>query len=630
VQTYRLPWRTFGPRVVAREVVTVLILLGSYKLAFQQRFEFRIPDLYMRVMIESMVLVVGALYIGMLANRTHLRSWRHTSMRDVLAIVRGLFAAMIVLLLLRALTVDGIVMLDAWDRVPLSVIVATMGIAPTFEVGVRALWRLLMEDRERRLTGRPPRSRALLVGSGVVAAGVLRDSRVNGAASLAVVGVITDDTGLHGQLVQGVAVLGDEAGLAGHAALTGANTIVIALDEPDPDRIRAIARAAAPLGLEVRIRPGSVLLDDAPATDDVMVRPLALEDLLQRPTARLDIAGLTDVLTGQALLVTGAGGSIGSELVRQLVRFDPSHLVLVDRAETPLWAIEREVRALAPDLRVTAVICDVGDRGLIEQVLDRARPNAVFHAAALKHVPILESNVGAAIVTNVVGTRTLVDACIAAGVPRFVNVSSDKAVDPTSVMGATKRVAECYVQAVADATGRAYVSVRFGNVLGSAGSVVPVFEEQIAAGGPITITDPDMTRYFMTIPEACQLIVQAALIGSGGEVLVLDMGEPVRIVDLAHDLIRLKGLTPEVDIAIEIVGARPGEKLHEALTMADEQVDRSLHPSILVARPRGTKTLDAVSAERIDQLHALVAAGAYDDARATLFELTAPTGASPA
>jgi FlaA1/EpsC-like NDP-sugar epimerase len=325
-------------------------------------------------------------------------------------------------------------------------------------------------------------------------------------------------------------------------------------------------------------------------------------------------------------MVTGAGGSIGSELCRQLVRYAPSRLVLFDRGETPLWAIQRELAAIAPHVELSAIIGDVADRGLLDQVLTEKPPAVVFHAAAMKHVPLLETNNGAAVTTNVVGTANLVDACVDSGVPRFVLVSTDKAVEPTSMMGATKRVAERYVQHVAATTGRPYVAVRFGNVLGSAGSVVPVFEQQIAEGGPVTITDPEMTRYFMTIPEACQLIVQAALIGSGGEVLVLDMGEPVSIGDLANDLIRLRGLEPGRDIEVRVTGVRPGEKLHEALTLPEERVDRSLHPSILVARASETNWPEA--RERVDELHALILAGAYEAARRETFGLAGADTAS--
>jgi FlaA1/EpsC-like NDP-sugar epimerase len=291
------------------------------------------------------------------------------------------------------------------------------------------------------------------------------------------------------------------------------------------------------------------------------------------------------------VLVSGAGGSIGSELCRQVCRFAPRTLILLEQAENPLFHIHRELLAAHPDLRLVPCIADVCDRPRVEAVFAEHRPDVVFHAAAHKHVPMMEWNPGEAIKNNVVGTRTLADVADRSGTGAFVMISTDKAVNPTSIMGASKRVAELYTQALSRRSKTRFVTVRFGNVLGSAGSVIPIFKEQIARGGPVTVTHPEMKRYFMTIPEACQLVLQAGTMGQGGEIFILDMGEPVKIVDLARDLIRLSGFEPD-DIDIEFTGMRPGEKLFEELSVGDENAQKTHHPKIFVGKTQAPALAD--------------------------------------
>jgi FlaA1/EpsC-like NDP-sugar epimerase len=286
------------------------------------------------------------------------------------------------------------------------------------------------------------------------------------------------------------------------------------------------------------------------------------------------------------VMVTGAGGSIGSELTRQIARFAPSRLLLVERSENALFVVDRELRAMFPALTIVPVVADVGDAPRIHAVLARYRPAVVFHAAAHKHVPMMEDNPGEAVKNNILGTKTLADLCHQNAVGTFVMISTDKAVNPTSVMGATKRVAELYIQSLSARSETKFVAVRFGNVLGSNGSVVPIFREQIARGGPVTVTHPEMKRYFMTIPEAAQLVLQAGCMGQGGEIFVLDMGEPVKIVDLARDVILLSGLRPGIDIHIEFTGLRPGEKLFEELSVDDENAQKTRHPKVFIGKLR--------------------------------------------
>ncbi len=291
-----------------------------------------------------------------------------------------------------------------------------------------------------------------------------------------------------------------------------------------------------------------------------------------------------------AVMVSGAGGSIGSEICRQVCRFGPAALLLVERAENNLFNIHRELSARFPGVVTYPCVADVGDAARMEELFEAHRPTVVFHAAAHKHVPMMEWNPGEAVKNNVFGTKALADLADRSGVERFVMISTDKAVNPTSVMGVSKRVAEMYVQALSQHSRTRFVTVRFGNVLGSTGSVIPIFKEQIAAGGPVTVTHPEMKRYFMTIPEASQLVLQAGMMGEGGEIFILDMGEPVKIADLARDLITLSGFEPGVDVEIEFVGARPGEKLFEELSVRAENAEKTRHPKIFVGRfrpPRG-------------------------------------------
>jgi FlaA1/EpsC-like NDP-sugar epimerase len=314
------------------------------------------------------------------------------------------------------------------------------------------------------------------------------------------------------------------------------------------------------------------------------LRSVAIEDLLGREPVMLDTQSLEAMLKDHVVLVTGAGGSIGSELCRQVARFAPKRLVLVERSEPALFEIHRELVAHHAAVDLVPCIADICDVGRVRAVFGAHRPTVVVHAAAHKHVPMMEWNPGEAIKNNVGGTKTVADAAHEFGVQQFVMVSTDKAVNPTSMMGATKRVAELYVQALNQRSKTRFVAVRFGNVLGSAGSVIPIFKEQIAKGGPVTVTDPEMRRYFMTIPEASQLVLQAATIGRGGEIFVLDMGQPVRIVDLARDLITLSGLVPDKDIEIRFTGLRPGEKLFEELSTAEEKAEKTRHPKIYIGR----------------------------------------------
>jgi FlaA1/EpsC-like NDP-sugar epimerase len=346
--------------------------------------------------------------------------------------------------------------------------------------------------------------------------------------------------------------------------------------------IRRIHAECEQIGLPVKIIPG--IYEILKGTVNLSrLREVTIEDLLGRDAVELDMEAIESFLRGKRVLVTGAGGSIGSELCRQVARFGPSRLILAEQAENPLFYVHKELVEAGTGLDIAPCIVDICDSRRVDQLFARLRPQVVFHAAAHKHVPMMEWNPGEAIKNNVFGTKKVADAADRYGVEAFVMISTDKAVNPTSIMGASKRVAEIYVQSLAQRSQTKFVAVRFGNVLGSAGSVIPIFTQQIRKGGPVTVTHPDMTRYFMTIPEACQLVMQAATMGKGGEIFVLDMGKPVKIVDLARDLIRLSGFSEE-EIRIEFSGVRPGEKLYEEISTKAENMDKTRHPKIFIGR----------------------------------------------
>jgi FlaA1/EpsC-like NDP-sugar epimerase len=430
-----------------------------------------------------------------------------------------------------------------------------------------------------------PSRLTLLYGAGRTGVLMARSAERNPAAGVVPVGFLDDDRALAGKIVSGFRVFGGREHLARVVALTGARTLLITMPSAAGAAVRPVVDAALALGLEVRTVPSLTDLLDG-SVDAYRMRKVRLEDLLRRPIVTEHVSAVESIVKDRTVMITGAAGSIGSELARQVFALGPSRLILVDRAESPLYLLQRELEAREAHGKgggmVRTLLANITNREAMDHLIGTEAPSVIFHAAAYKHVPMMESHPSDAMFVNVSGTMAVLDAAAKAGVERFVLVSTDKAVRPSSVMGASKRVAEMLVADTARRTGRPYVSVRFGNVLGSNGSVVPIFQEQLENGEPLTITDPAMTRFFMTIPEAAWLILDAAALGRSGDLFVLDMGEPVRIMDLAHDLVRLAGRDPDSQ-PIEIVGLRPGEKLHEELFYASERVQPTENPKVLRA-----------------------------------------------
>jgi O-antigen biosynthesis protein WbqV len=461
--------------------------------------------------------------------------------------------------------------------------------------GPRFIYRLIKDRGLSRIAqvSRHPRVPVLLIGASDAAEVFIREmARGATAAPYRVVGVVDDRPGFAGAQIHGVRVFpgaDNVTDVIDKLDRRGERPQRIILTERlDGDKVRGLFDAADAGGLTLARLPR--LTEFQASGDGAMeVKPIAIEDVLGRPQTVLDRDAMKDLIRDRRVMVTGAGGTIGSELVRQVSAYGPAHLTLYDNSEFSLYNIDATLAESHPALSRSAVLGDVRDRDRLDGVLAAEKPDLVFHAAAYKHVPMVEANPNEGILTNVMGTRNVADACRAAGIATMVMVSTDKAVNPTNVMGATKRIAELYCQALgAAAGGTRFVTVRFGNVLGSTGSVVPLFQRQLAAGGPLTVTHPDMTRYFMTVREAVDLILQATAIedgdhGAAGEIFVLEMGEPVRIDDLARQMIRLAGLQPGDDIAIEYTGIRPGEKMHEELFLASETLVPTSRAGVLLA-----------------------------------------------
>jgi FlaA1/EpsC-like NDP-sugar epimerase len=562
-------------------VADFVSVVAATLLAFLVRFEephwiienFRLVGIYLALSVPV------RLFIFFLAGM-YRRLWRHASVGElrpilVAAIGGGAACAAIGLVLMPVTSLTP-------SRVPFPVVfidtflTATLIALPRLiaRVGRRGYLRRRRDDAGKRV---------LIAGAGDAGKLVAKELFASSRLGLHPIGFVDSDATKHGHMLAGLPVFGPLAHIPEIVERFAIAEIIIAMPSASGTVIRQVVRAALSCGIPTRTVPSlpEIISRQGNATG---LREVEIQDLLRRDAVETDLAAVAELATSETVLITGAGGSIGAELCRQVARLAPSRLVILGHGENSIFDILQELTLSSPQVEIVPVIADIRDRNRINRVFHQYRPHAVFHAAAHKHVPLMEDNVLEAITNNVAGTRNVVDAAIETSVQHFVLISTDKAVRPTSVMGATKRVAEQIVQHAATKYQRNFVSVRFGNVLGSRGSVVPTFLRQIRAGGPVTVTHPEMRRYFMTIPEAVQLVLQAGALGNGGEVFVLDMGEPIRVVDIATDLIRLSGLEVGADIEIRYTGVRPGEKLYEEMFFTAEHVLPTDHPKVLRAR----------------------------------------------
>ncbi len=572
-----------------------LSLLGSFLL----RFEFSIPDEYFPILYVWVVALLTIRSVCFASFGMFSGMWRYTGARDLVSLFKAatlstlVFAAFLLLGGQRVFSRSTVVFPRSIFFIDWMVTTVLVG---GLRFGIRTLWHLASQSATARNSSDRPR-RILVVGAGNAGEMLVREMLKSHTTRYDPVAFVDDDARKMGQRIHGIPVVGAVAQVAEIARAREVEEVVVAVPSASGREMRRVLEACKTAGVPIRTIPGMDQVIDGSVTVS-QLRNVAIEDLLGREPVTLDARSISDFLTGRVVMVTGAGGSIGSELCRQIARYRPAQLLLVERAENALFEIHRELIRRFPEVNIVACVADVCDRSRVESLFRTHRPFAVLHAAAHKHVPMMEMNPGEAVKNNVGGTRLLADMAALYDAKHFVLISTDKAVNPTSVMGATKRVAELYVQALSGRSKTRFVAVRFGNVLGSAGSVIPIFREQIAAGGPVTVTHPEMRRYFMTIPEASQLVLQAGAMGKGGEIFVLDMGEPVKIVDLARDLITLSGLRPDHDIEIQFSGVRPGEKLFEELNSVDEQADKTLHPKIFVGRlqaPRFEEVVEGIA-----------------------------------
>lgn len=555
----------------------LVIISLAFFLAFLIRFDFSLPagewNLFSRLILP-LVLIKMTVFWWMGLNHGW---WKYVSLADVIDIFKANVTGSACFLLYVAL-VHGL------EGVPRSVLLLDGILCFLLICGVRFTTRAYRENylpmnSVRENGGK----RVLIIGAGYAGQAIVKEMRINDSLTMSVMGYIDDDPAKQNQRFQGVQVLGTREDLNRVTVELRIEEIIIAIPSATGKQLCSIVDCCMEARVKFKTLPGVGDLIDEKVTVQ-LIKDVDLEDLLGRDTVELDEGRIRNYLQGKRILVTGAAGSIGSEICRQVARFQPESMVLLEKAETPLFYMERELRERFPDLHLTAVIGDIRHRQHIVSVFEDYLPEVVFHAAAYKHVPMMEANPESAVNNNVRGTKIVADAAHSIGVRHFVMISTDKAVNPTNVMGASKRAAELYIQNLSRLSNTHFVTVRFGNVLGSSGSVIPIFKEQIAKGGPLTVTHPDVMRYFMTIPEAAQLVLQAGSMGRGGEIFLLDMGDPVKILNLAEEMIRLSGFTPYEDIDIVFTGLRPGEKLFEELLLSGEGIRSTAHAKIMVAQ----------------------------------------------
>ena len=553
---------------------TILINL-AYVFALLLRFEWEIPVVYLKANLELSVFITIIFLLSFYFFRLYNRVWRYAGTDELLSIgfsaTIGSVATIVMLHFLPRLYIPRSIPVMAW-----LIIILLIG-------GSRFCWRLLFDYLKRAAPTKATPRRVLIVGAGDAGATVVRELRNHKGGVLEPAGFVDDDPARQKARILGLQVLGRREAIPYLVEKHEIAEIIIAIPSASGDTIRQIVSICRETPAKLRILPGLYELINGQVTIN-QIREVRVEDLLGREPVEVNLQEIAGYLSGKVIMVTGGAGSIGSELCRQVARFKPRTLVILDNSENGVFELEQELNINWPGLNLEVEVADIRDRAKVFYLLDSYHPEVVFHAAAHKHVPLMERHPEEAVKTNIFGTKNVAEAAIKSGVKTFVLISTDKAVNPTSVMGATKRVAEMVIQSLNRAGKTNFVAVRFGNVLGSRGSVIPVFQKQLAAGGPLTVTHPEMVRYFMTIPEAVQLVIQTGAMTKNGGIFILDMGKPVKIVDLARDLIRFSGLEVDRDVKIEITGIRPGEKLYEELLTSEERASATAHSRIFIAR----------------------------------------------
>ncbi|OGQ01018.1 MAG: hypothetical protein A2Z51_09705, partial [Deltaproteobacteria bacterium RBG_19FT_COMBO_52_11] len=565
------------------------LIIGSYLLSYLLRFEWQVPQREWQNFNSTLPYILifklfsfwfFGLYRGM---------YRYISLVDLLNVIKATATSSASIIL-------AILFLYRFEGFPRSVFIIDWILTLVFIGGLRVSIRLFLLEKERgffslrqvfqprseRVLSKPEKS-LIIIGAGDAGEKMLREIRDNSRLNYNVLGFLDDDPRKQGMKIHGVPVLGPIYKIQQLASQGGIDEILIVVPSASARQMRGIIEICGKTGLKIQTTPGMGELINGKVSFKT-IREVSFEDLLGRDPVNLDVRTIGDYLTDKVLLVSGAAGSIGSELCRQITKFHPQNLILLDKTENSLFHLEMEFRQMFPQTFITPVLGDVQNRGFLDRLFAAYRPQGVFHSAAYKHVPIVELNPWEGVFNNIIGTRNIVEASHQYETERFIMISTDKAVRPANVMGATKRFAEMITSGYATSNPTKFVSVRFGNVIGSEGSVVHLFKKQIERFGPVTVTHPEITRYFMTIPEACKLILQAGAMGEGGEVFILDMGTPIKIANMARDLIRLSGFKPDEDIEIKFIGLRPGEKLYEELITEGEGIIRTDYEKIFVLK----------------------------------------------
>lgn len=575
-------------RFYKKAILMILDILSFYVamgLAYIIKYDQvkSIPPELTQSLLAVISAIVGLKFVTLLILKMYSKIWRFAGITELIDVVVACGIG-------SAVSMGMLFMISrqpefSYILVPRSILVMAFMMDVAFVGGSRFLYRLLFHVSPKEVRRHQLKKRTLIYGAGQAGVMVLKEINTQGHSEFSPIGFMDDDLSKKGQKLHGLTIFGGQDELIKTAIKERVEAIVIAMPSATDKERKAVINAAKETGAKVSILPKVYdMLDDAPAVSKI--RPVEIEDLLGREQVKLNNDMISGYVKGKIVLVTGGGGSIGSELCRQLVKYGPSKLIILDIYENNAYDIQMELKRNYPDLELFVAIASIRDRARLDKIFKENRPEVVFHAAAHKHVPLMEESPEEAIKNNVFGTQNLIEIADVYGVNRFVLISTDKAVNPTNVMGASKRLCEMLVQSYSvESKNTEFAAVRFGNVLGSNGSVIPLFKKQIQEGGPVTVTHPEIIRYFMTIPEAAQLVIQAGGLAKGGEIFVLDMGEPVKIDTLARDLIRLSGLEPDIDIRVEYSGLRPGEKLYEELLMSEEGLGETEIEKIFVAKP---------------------------------------------
>lgn len=556
-------------------LIDFILINIAYALSYLLRFDWHLPIKYFAVYIDHALVIIAIKLVVFNCFNLYSSIWKYASIDELIKVNVAVVVANI-------LVVGYIIFFQV--HIPRSLYILPMLIEILLIGGIRFNYRILRKIKRVFATEENKIKRVLIVGAGEAGAMVIKELKKHQDLQSEPVAIVDCDCNKHGRRIHGVPIVGSKHDIERVVKEKRIEEIIIAIPSADKRQLKCIIGICQKTKCRLKILPGIFEVLSGKVTVN-QIRDVQIEDLLGREPIKVDLDTISGYLKNKVVLVTGGGGSIGSELCRQIARYQPAKLLILDIYENSAYDLQQELKINYPQLNMYVLIASIRDKARLQKIFSELKPQVVFHAAAHKHVPLMEDNPTEAIKNNVFGTLNVAECADRFGTEKFVLISTDKAVNPTNIMGATKRLAEMLIQGMNNFSQTDFVAVRFGNVLGSNGSVIPLFKRQIAQGGPVTVTHPEIIRYFMTIPEAVQLVIEAGSMAKGGEIFVLDMGESVKIVDLARDLIKLSGFEPNVDIKIEFTGLRPGEKLYEELLMAEEGLSDTQHEKIFVARP---------------------------------------------